>query len=219
MAGMEDDILKDFLAEAKENLEELDQAFVELEQEPDNPELIKSIFRTIHTIKGTAGFFGYTTLEGIAHFAEDILSKLRDGVVEVNEEIIDMLLQAVDNIKAILASLEQDGKEPDDIAYLDFIVDLRNFAEKITKGSSSSSDTKEKKEEAKTEQPSKEEDKKEEEAKKEEQGSDKQKEKRKLKKRRKKKLRLKRKSLKLFRKRVHLRSLDLYLVPSLQKHM
>ncbi len=133
MAGMEDDILKDFLAEAKENLEELDQAFVELEQEPDNPELIKSIFRTIHTIKGTAGFFGYTTLEGIAHFAEDILSKLRDGTVQVNEEIIDILLQSVDNIKAILANLEQDGKEPDDVAYLDFIVDLRNFAEKITK--------------------------------------------------------------------------------------
>ncbi len=177
MAGMEDDILKDFLAEAKENLEELDQAFVELEQEPDNPELIKSIFRTIHTIKGTAGFFGYTTLEGIAHFAEDILSKLRDGVVQVNEEIIDMLLQAVDNIKAILASLEQEGKEPDDIAYLDFIVDLRNFAEKITKGSSSSASDTKAKEEPKEEQPSKEEtkeeEKKEEEAKKEEQPSDK----------------------------------------------
>ncbi len=157
MAGMEDDILKDFLAEAKENLEELDQAFVELEQEPDNPELIKSIFRTIHTIKGTAGFFGYTTLEGIAHFAEDILSKLRDGVVQVNEEIIDMLLQAVDNIKAILASLEQEGKEPDDIAYLDFIVDLRNFAEKITKDSGASGGEKTSTEESKEKDSSKEE--------------------------------------------------------------
>ncbi len=132
--GMDEDILKDFLAESKENLETLDQGFVELEQEPDNPELIKSIFRTIHTIKGTSGFFGFTTLEGIAHFAEDILSKLRDGVVEVNEEITTMLLQSVDYIKAILASLEQTGKEPDDVAYLDFIVDLRNFAEKVANG-------------------------------------------------------------------------------------
>ncbi len=130
---MEDDILKDFLAESKENLELLDQQFVELEQEPDNEELIKSIFRTIHTIKGTSGFFGFTTLEGIAHFAEDILSKLRDGIVPVNEEITTMLLQSVDYIKAILGSLEQTGKEPDDMVYLDFIVDLRNFAEKITK--------------------------------------------------------------------------------------
>ncbi len=131
--GMEDDILKDFLAESKENLEMLDQQFVELEQEPDNAELIKSIFRTIHTIKGTAGFFGFTTLEGIAHFAEDILSKLRDNVVRVDEDIINMLLQSVDYIKAILASLEQSGQEPNDTTYLDFIVDLRNFAEKITR--------------------------------------------------------------------------------------
>jgi two-component system chemotaxis sensor kinase CheA len=133
MGNMEDDILKDFLAESKDNLELLDQQFVELEQEPDNAELIKSIFRTIHTIKGTSGFFGFTTLEGIAHFAEDILSKLRDGIVPVNEDITTMLLQSVDYIKAILASLEQEGKEPDDIVYLDFIVDLKNFAEKIVK--------------------------------------------------------------------------------------
>ena len=131
--GMEDDILKDFLAESKENLELLDQQFVELEQDPENEDLIKSIFRTIHTIKGTSGFFGFTTLEGIAHFAEDILSKLRDGLVEVNEDITTMLLQAVDYIKAILAELEATGKEPVDTEYLDFIVDLRNFAEKIAK--------------------------------------------------------------------------------------
>ncbi len=131
--SMEDEILKDFLAEAKENLEQLDQDFVELEQDPENGELIKSIFRTVHTIKGTAGFFGFTTLEGIAHFSEDILSKVRDGLVRVDEEITTILLQSVDYIKAILASLEQSGKEPDDIEYLDFIVELRNFAEKLTK--------------------------------------------------------------------------------------
>ena len=131
--GMEDDVLKDFLAESKENLELLDQQFVELEEDPGNTELIKSIFRTIHTIKGTAGFFGFTTLEGIAHFAEDILSKLRDGVVAVDEDVTTMLLKAVDYIKAILGSLEQTGKEPDDLEYLDFIVELRNFAEKLVK--------------------------------------------------------------------------------------
>jgi two-component system chemotaxis sensor kinase CheA len=132
--GMEQDILKDFLSEAKENLELLDQQFVELEQDPENAELIKSIFRTIHTIKGTSGFFGFTTLEAIAHFAEDILSKLRDGVIKVTEDIATMLLKAVDYIKAIVASLEQTGKEPTDLVYLDFVVDLRNFAEKVTKG-------------------------------------------------------------------------------------
>ncbi len=136
--GMEDDILKDFLAESKENLELLDQQFVELEQDPENEELIKSIFRTIHTIKGTSGFFGFTTLEGIAHFAEDILSKLRDGLIKVNEDITTMLLQSVDYIKAILAELEANGKEPVDTEYLDFIVDLRNFSERIAKETSGS---------------------------------------------------------------------------------
>jgi two-component system chemotaxis sensor kinase CheA len=131
--GMENDILKDFLSECKENLELLDQQFVELEQNPEDAELIKSIFRTIHTIKGTSGFFGFTTLEGIAHFGEDILSKLRDGTIRNNEDITTMLLKAVDHIKAIIIALEQTGKEPDDLAYLDFIVELRNFAEKVIK--------------------------------------------------------------------------------------
>ncbi len=152
MGNMEDDILKDFLAESKENLELLDQQFVELEQEPDNEDLIKSIFRTIHTIKGTSGFFGFTTLEGIAHFAEDILSKLRDGVVPVDEEITTILLQSVDYIKAILGSLEQSGKEPDGVEYLDFIVDLRNFSEKIAKGADSK-DKAQKEEEQPSESP------------------------------------------------------------------
>ncbi len=132
--SMESDILKDFLAESKENLELLDQQFVELEQDPENADLIKSIFRTIHTIKGTSGFFGFTTLEGIAHFAEDILSKLRDGVIKVNEDIASMLLKAVDHIKIILSTLEKTSKEPNDLVHLDFIVDLRNFSEKIVKG-------------------------------------------------------------------------------------
>ena len=131
--GFEEDVLKDFITEAKENLERLDEEFVELEQHPEDRELLSSIFRTIHTIKGTAGFFGFKTLEAIAHFAEDILSKLRDGLVVADEETIDMLLKAVDYIKAIIAALEETGKEPVDETYLDFLVDLRNFAEKVAK--------------------------------------------------------------------------------------
>lgn len=129
--SFDEEVLKDFITEAKENLERLDEEFVELEQRPDDKELLSSIFRTIHTIKGTAGFFGFKTLEAIAHFAEDILSKLRDGLVSVDEEITDMLLKAVDYIKAIIAALEETGQEPVDETYLDFLVDLRNFADKV----------------------------------------------------------------------------------------
>ncbi|WP_456431138.1 hybrid sensor histidine kinase/response regulator [Thermosulfuriphilus sp.] len=136
--GFEEDVLKDFLVEAKENLEQLDEQFVELEQDPQNRDLLSSIFRTVHTIKGTAGFFGFKTLEGIAHFAEDILSKLRDGLVVADQETIDILLKAVDYIKAIVAELESSGKEPTDTEYLDFIIELRNFAENLTQRSSPS---------------------------------------------------------------------------------
>ena len=129
--SFDEEVLKDFISEAKENLERLDEEFVELEQRPEDRELLSSIFRTIHTIKGTAGFFGFKTLEAIAHFAEDILSKLRDGLVVADEETIDVLLKSVDYIKAIIASLEETGKEPVDETYLDFLVDLRNFADKV----------------------------------------------------------------------------------------
>ena len=129
--SFDEEVLKDFITEAKENLERLDEEFVELEQNPEDKELLSSIFRTIHTIKGTAGFFGFKTLEAIAHFAEDILSKLRDGLVIADEETIDVLLKAVDYIKAIIAALEETGKEPVDETYLDFLVDLRNFADKV----------------------------------------------------------------------------------------
>ncbi len=131
--SVEEDVLQDFITEAKEGLEKLDEEFVELEQDPGNTEILKSIFRTMHTLKGTAGFFGFKTLEGIAHFAEDILSKLRDGLVKVDEEIIDMLLRAVDHIKAIVAYIEEHKKEPTDEVYLDFLVEISNFAEKVAK--------------------------------------------------------------------------------------
>ncbi|MBX6423590.1 chemotaxis protein CheW [Thermosulfurimonas sp. F29] len=131
--SFEEDVLKDFLEEAKEGLEKLDEEFVELEQDPTNTEILKSIFRTMHTLKGTAGFFGFKTLEGIAHFAEDILSKLRDGLVVADEEIIDMLLRAVDHIKAIVAHIEEHKQEPVDDTYLDFLVTLSNFADKVAR--------------------------------------------------------------------------------------
>ena len=154
--SFEEDVLKDFLVEAKENLEQLDEQFVELEQDPQNRDLLSSIFRTVHTIKGTAGFFGFKTLEGIAHFAEDILSKLRDGVVVADQETIDILLKAVDYIKAIVAELENSGKEPTETEYLDFIIELRNFAENITQrgqGGTSSEEAREPAPEASPESP------------------------------------------------------------------
>ena len=73
------DILQEFLIESAENLSRLDHEMVELERSPQDRDLLASIFRTIHTIKGTCGFFGYQRLEAIAHITENILNELRNG--------------------------------------------------------------------------------------------------------------------------------------------
>ncbi len=78
------DILQEFLIESAENLARLDHEMVELERCPGDRDLLASIFRTIHTIKGTCGFFGYQRLEAIAHVTENILNDLRNGARELD---------------------------------------------------------------------------------------------------------------------------------------
>ncbi|MFI5303794.1 MAG: chemotaxis protein CheW [Nitrospiria bacterium] len=109
----QDEILNDFLVECSEGLGKLDQDFVILEKEPANTALIGSIFRTIHTIKGTCGFLGLPKLENVAHGAENVLSRMRDGKMPVTPETITILLEAVDNIKEIMSHIELKKKEPE----------------------------------------------------------------------------------------------------------
>ena len=131
--NLDEEILKDFLVEAKEGITKLEEEFVELEKDPENVEILKSLFRTMHSLKGASGFFGFKSLESIAHFSEDILAKLRDGLLKPEPEIIDMLLQAVDVIKYIVTHLEEHKQEPVDDRVLEFIVSLSNFSEKLKK--------------------------------------------------------------------------------------
>ena len=76
-----DDLLADFLTETAENLAELDVALVRLERTPDDAATLSLIFRLVHTIKGTCGFLGLPRLERVAHAAENVLGKVRDGVL------------------------------------------------------------------------------------------------------------------------------------------
>jgi two-component system chemotaxis sensor kinase CheA len=108
-----DDILKEFLTEATEMLSQLDTELVELERSGGNPELVRSIFRIIHTIKGTCGFVGLSRLEKVAHAAENVLGKIRDGELVVSPAAITAVLEAVDRIKMILAGVESTGAEPE----------------------------------------------------------------------------------------------------------
>ncbi|HEY1190457.1 MAG TPA: Hpt domain-containing protein, partial [Gemmata sp.] len=103
--------VKDFLAESAENLDQLDRDFVALEQEPQNRARLGSVFRTIHTIKGTCGFFGFGKLESIAHVGENLLSRLRDGELVLTSESTTALLAMVDAIRGIFANIAETGAE------------------------------------------------------------------------------------------------------------
>jgi two-component system, chemotaxis family, sensor kinase CheA len=108
-----DDLIKEFLVESYENLDRLDQDFIALESNPLDPERLGSIFRTIHTLKSTCGYFEFSKLGALAHAGESLLSRLRDGTLRLNTEITTTLLQMVDAIRTMLASIETDQREGD----------------------------------------------------------------------------------------------------------
>ncbi|MDH5774232.1 MAG: chemotaxis protein CheA [Nitrospirota bacterium] len=105
------EILNDFLAESSEMLEALDQHFVKLEAEPTNADLLNEIFRCMHSMKGSAGFLGFTHLVEVAHQGESLLNKLRQGEMSVSPFIIDIILEAVDAVKALHADIRTTGED------------------------------------------------------------------------------------------------------------
>ncbi len=107
----EQDVLREFLIESNENLNRLDSEIIELEQRPNDKQLLASVFRTIHTIKGTCGFLGFPLLERIAHQAENLLSLLRSGERQLSEPLVAVILECVDAIRRILANIEADRQE------------------------------------------------------------------------------------------------------------
>lgn len=109
----DDAIVKEFLVESYENLDRLDQDLVVLEKDPANRDTLASIFRTIHTIKGTSGFLAFNRLEALTHVGESLLSRLRDSLLVLNPEITTALLAMVDAVREMLRSIEETGKEGD----------------------------------------------------------------------------------------------------------
>jgi len=109
--GDMDDIIREFLVESNENLDQLDHDFVALEKDPKAQDILASIFRTIHTIKGTSGFLGFGKLESVTHAGESLLSKMRDGELTLDAEITSVLLAMVDAVREILASIEASNQE------------------------------------------------------------------------------------------------------------
>jgi two-component system chemotaxis sensor kinase CheA len=105
-----DELLGDFLTETAENLQTVDNEIVLFERDPGNRDVLNNIFRLVHTIKGTCGFLNLPRLERLAHAAETVLGKVRDGQAAVSPAVVSETLAAIDGIKVILAALEASGK-------------------------------------------------------------------------------------------------------------
>jgi two-component system chemotaxis sensor kinase CheA len=95
-------LIQEFVTEAQEGLQHLDEDLLSLEQAPDAMEMLDRIFRTVHTIKGTAGFLGFDQLVAVSHAAEDVLNSLRKGESVAGSETIDTLLASFDRIRVMI---------------------------------------------------------------------------------------------------------------------
>jgi two-component system, chemotaxis family, sensor kinase CheA len=106
-----DELIREFLIESQDGLDRMEQCLTELEDRPQDAELLANIFRSVHTIKGTTGFLGYTRLECLSHAGENLLGLLRDGKLVANAEIISALLELMDGLRAVLQSIETTSHE------------------------------------------------------------------------------------------------------------
>ena len=107
-----DDLLQEFLTETVESLDVVDVELVKFEQDPNNEEILANIFRLVHTIKGTCGFLGLPRLGALAHAAETLMGKYRDGS-PVTGDGVSLILQTIDRLKEILEELEAAQTEPE----------------------------------------------------------------------------------------------------------
>src|SRR5512139_3597060 len=107
-----DELLRDFVTETNESLDVVDVELVRFEQDPNNAKILDNIFRLVHTIKGTCGFLNLPRLEALAHAAETLMGKFRDGA-PATKEAVTLILSTIDRIKQILDSLEREQREPD----------------------------------------------------------------------------------------------------------
>ncbi len=107
-----DEILQDFLVEAGEILDQLGEQLVDLEQQPDDYDLLNAVFRGFHTIKGGAGFLSINSLVEVCHRAEDVFNVLRQGQCSVSSDLMDSILQVLDVVNSMF-DLIRDGIDPD----------------------------------------------------------------------------------------------------------
>ncbi|WP_200763794.1 chemotaxis protein CheA [Nitrosophilus alvini] len=124
------EIFDEFMLEAEEILESLDQDLVELEENPTDKDLLNKIFRGMHTLKGGAGFLGLESIIELAHKIEDIFNKLRNDEMELDSDKMDIILEGIDTLKNGIISLKEEGVIPDK----EDIAEILNKLEKLLSG-------------------------------------------------------------------------------------
>lgn len=107
-----DELLRDFLTEANEQLAEAESLLVRFERTPSDSSLVASIFRLVHTIKGTSSFIGLVRLQSVAHCAETLLGRMRDGEPPT-EQGVSLVLSSIDHIRDLLHDIEANEAEPE----------------------------------------------------------------------------------------------------------
>jgi two-component system chemotaxis sensor kinase CheA len=107
------EIMEDFLVEAFELIEQMDQDLVELESNPEDLELLNGIFRVAHTVKGSSSFLNFDILTKLTHHMEDVLNKARKDELKITPDIMDVVLESVDMMKGLLEAIKESGTDTD----------------------------------------------------------------------------------------------------------
>ncbi len=105
------EIIQDFVMESMDNLSSIEVRIMDLEQDPSDLEIINSIFRPFHTIKGVSGFLNFKKINNLSHIAETLLDKARNAELNIDAEIIDILLASVDTLKGMIKNIEETLKK------------------------------------------------------------------------------------------------------------
>jgi two-component system chemotaxis sensor kinase CheA len=113
-----DEIISEFITEAVESLDKIEPLFVELEQKGEDKDLLNDIFRSMHTIKGAAGFLGFQSIVDVAHSSENIMKKLRDNEIKLSKELMDAILKSVDMLRVLLVHLQNKDEIEEDVSPL-----------------------------------------------------------------------------------------------------
>ncbi len=111
VSTMVDEIVHEFVAESYESLDRMAADLVALEQHPASPEMLSSIFRAMHTVKGTCGFLGFSKLEAIAHAGEALLSLIRDGMLQMTPDVATALFDTSDAMREVLSHVQRNATE------------------------------------------------------------------------------------------------------------